>query len=44
MQQFMAQLQQMFAAPGSGPVNWDLAKNTARQTVAISEMEFFALK
>ena len=29
MQQFMAQLQQMFAAPGSGPVNWDLARQVA---------------
>ncbi len=29
MQQFMAQLQQMFATPGSGPVNWDLARQVA---------------
>src|ERR1044072_9132472 len=29
MQQFMAQLQQMFAGPGSGPVNWDLARQVA---------------
>lgn len=29
MQQFMAQLQQMFAAPSSGPVNWDLARQVA---------------
>ncbi|HWS38088.1 MAG TPA: zinc-dependent metalloprotease [Actinoplanes sp.] len=29
MQQFMAQLQQMFAAPGTGPVNWDLARQVA---------------
>ena len=29
MQQFMNQLQQMFAAPGSGPVNWDLARQVA---------------
>lgn len=29
MQQFMAQLQQMFAAPTSGPVNWDLARQVA---------------
>ena len=30
MQQFMAQLQQMFAGgSGSGPVNWDLARQVA---------------
>ncbi|GIG85878.1 hydrolase [Plantactinospora endophytica] len=29
MQQFMAQLQQLLAAPGSGPVNWDLARQVA---------------
>jgi putative hydrolase len=29
MQQFMAQLQQMFATPGGGPVNWDLAHQVA---------------
>ncbi len=29
MQQFMAQLQQMFATPGGGPVNWDLARQVA---------------
>src|SRR4051794_8490558 len=29
MQQFMAQLQQMFAASSSGPVNWDLARQVA---------------
>jgi putative hydrolase len=29
MARFMAQLQQMFAAPGSGPVNWDLARQLA---------------
>src|SRR3954468_7525530 len=29
MQQFMAQLQQMFTASGSGPVNWDLARQVA---------------
>ncbi|WP_091550325.1 zinc-dependent metalloprotease [Micromonospora pattaloongensis] len=30
LQQFMAQLQQMFAAgPASGPVNWDLARQVA---------------
>jgi putative hydrolase len=29
MQQLMAQLQQMLAAPSSGPVNWDLARQVA---------------
>jgi putative hydrolase len=29
MQQFMSQLQQMFAGGGSGPVNWDLARQVA---------------
>ncbi|WFE26842.1 zinc-dependent metalloprotease [Solwaraspora sp. WMMD791] len=29
LQQFMAQLQQLLAAPGSGPVNWDLARQVA---------------
>jgi len=29
MQQFLAQLQQMLASPGSGPVNWDLARQVA---------------
>jgi putative hydrolase len=29
MQQFLAQLQQMLATPGSGPVNWDLARQVA---------------
>jgi len=29
MQQFLAQLQQFIAAPGSGPVNWDLARQIA---------------
>jgi putative hydrolase len=31
LQQFLAQLQQMLASPGSGPVNWDLAKQVAQQ-------------
>jgi putative hydrolase len=30
MQQFLSQLQQLFAAPGGGPVNWDLAKQVAQ--------------
>jgi putative hydrolase len=29
LQQFLGQLQQFFAAPGSGPVNWDLARQVA---------------
>jgi putative hydrolase len=29
MQQFLSQLQQMFATPGGGPVNWDLARQVA---------------
>jgi putative hydrolase len=29
MQQFLAQLQQLFASPGTGPVNWDLARQVA---------------
>lgn len=34
LQQFMAQLQQMLAAPGSGPVNWDLARQVAASQLA----------
>jgi putative hydrolase len=35
MQQFMAQLQQLLAAPGDGgPVNWDLARQVAVQQLA----------
>ena len=30
MQAFLAQLQQMLANPGSGPVNWDLAQQVAQ--------------
>jgi putative hydrolase len=30
MQQFMNQLQQLFATPGGGPVNWDLARRIAQ--------------
>jgi putative hydrolase len=29
MQRFLAQLQQLLAVPGSGPVNWDLARQIA---------------
>jgi putative hydrolase len=36
MQQFMSQLQQLFAAPGSGPVNWDLARQVAASQLAAS--------
>ena len=37
MQQFMAQLQQMFAGgPGSGPVNWDLARQVAASQLTAS--------
>ncbi|HEV7826569.1 MAG TPA: zinc-dependent metalloprotease [Mycobacteriales bacterium] len=32
MQAFMAQLQQMFASPSDGPVNWNLARQLAEQT------------
>ncbi|HEX5540205.1 MAG TPA: zinc-dependent metalloprotease [Micromonospora sp.] len=34
MQQFMAQLQQMFASSGGGPVNWDLARQVAASQLA----------
>ncbi|HEY0699297.1 MAG TPA: zinc-dependent metalloprotease [Micromonospora sp.] len=34
MQQLMAQLQQLLAAPGSGPVNWDLARQVAASQLA----------
>ncbi|HEX5598015.1 MAG TPA: zinc-dependent metalloprotease [Micromonosporaceae bacterium] len=34
MQQFMAQLQQMLASPGGGPVNWDLARQVAASRLA----------
>jgi len=30
MQQFLSQLQQLFATPGGGPVNWDLARQLAQ--------------
>ncbi len=30
MQRFMNQLQQLFATPGGGPVNWDLARQIAQ--------------
>jgi putative hydrolase len=30
MQQFINQLQQLFATPGSGPVNWELARQLAQ--------------
>src|SRR5258705_13989208 len=30
MQQFLSQLQQLFATPGGGPVNWDLAQQLAQ--------------
>ena len=33
LQQFIGQLQQFFAAPGSGPVNWDLARQVAMATL-----------
>jgi putative hydrolase len=34
MQRFLAQLQQLLAVPGSGPVNWDLASQIAVSQVA----------
>jgi putative hydrolase len=34
MQQFLAQLQQLLAVPGSGPVNWDLARQIAVSQVS----------
>ncbi|HYN93475.1 MAG TPA: zinc-dependent metalloprotease [Pilimelia sp.] len=34
MQNFLSQLQQMLAAPGSGPVNWDLARQVAVSQLA----------
>src|SRR3954467_983693 len=36
MQQFMNQLQQMFAAPGNGPVNWDMARQIAASQLSAS--------
>jgi putative hydrolase len=33
MQQFLAQLQQFLASPGSSPVNWDLARQVAAQHI-----------
>lgn len=33
MQMAMAQVQQMMSAPSTGPVNWDLARDTARKAV-----------
>ncbi|MFD0819223.1 zinc-dependent metalloprotease [Micromonospora zhanjiangensis] len=34
MQQFMTQLQHLLASPGSGPVNWDLARQVAASQLA----------
>jgi putative hydrolase len=34
MQRFLAQLQQLLTVPGSGPVNWDLARQIAVSQVA----------
>lgn len=34
MQQFMSQLQHLLSAPGSGPVNWDLARQVAASQLA----------
>lgn len=34
LQQVMAQVQAMMSAPGDGPVNWELAAQTARQVTA----------
>jgi putative hydrolase len=34
MQQFMTQLQQLFATPAGGPVNWDLARQVAAAQLA----------
>jgi putative hydrolase len=33
MQQFLGQLQHLFAGSGSGPVNWDLARQVAQATL-----------
>jgi len=33
MQQILAQIQQMMSTPGGGPVNWDLARQVAAQTL-----------
>ncbi len=33
MQQFLGQLQQLFAGSGSGPVNWDLARQVAQASL-----------
>src|SRR3954470_21000074 len=30
VQRFLSQLQQLFATPGGGPVNWDLARQVAQ--------------
>jgi putative hydrolase len=34
LQAFLAQLQQVFANPGSGPVNWDLARQVAQSQLS----------
>ena len=36
MQQFMSQLQHLLAAPGGGPVNWDLARQVAASQLSAS--------
>lgn len=37
MARFLSQLQQMLSAPGSGPVNWDLAKQVASSQIATDD-------
>jgi putative hydrolase len=38
VQQFLGQLQQLFAGSGEGPVNWDLAREVAQSTLTGSAM------
>ncbi|HEY0485570.1 MAG TPA: zinc-dependent metalloprotease [Mycobacteriales bacterium] len=42
MQAFMAQLQQVFASPSDGPVNWDLARQIAEQTARADDRSLTA--
>jgi putative hydrolase len=42
MQAFLAQLQQMFASPSDGPVNWNLARQIAEQTARTGDRSLTA--
>ena len=43
MQQFLSQLQQLFATPGGGPVNWDLARQLAQDHLTAARANTLAV-